>query len=114
MKSVSTFSDPKLAKFVNHFPEGAYLFRQGDDAELMFILLNGAIELIADNDGQNHVIGLLHAIDFLGEKAFLRRKNHKRFYSARIVEAATVLEISSKSLAVLKIAAPELMLDIMV
>jgi len=114
MKPREFMTHPKLRKFVRSVPAGDYLFRQDEAGTSMFLVLDGFIELVAEKDGSGHRIGLLEAGEFLGEKAFLRKEPYRRVYSARAECEATVLEISHRELEFMKIAAPELMLNVMV
>lgn len=115
MKSDDVLNHPKLRKFIREVADGAYLFHEGEPGTSMFVVLEGLVELVAENGGHPHVAGRLEAGEFLGEKAFLEHHTaHPRRYGARAHGSVRVLEISHRDLDFMKIAAPELILNVMV
>jgi CRP-like cAMP-binding protein len=113
MKPQDLLVHPKLRKFVRKIPSGDYLFRQGDPGASMFFVIEGLIELIAERPGSTHTAGRCESGEFLGEKAFIRDEPHRRIYSARADGEATVLEISKRDIDFMLVAAPELMLTVL-
>lgn len=93
MKLIDYYWDhPALHSYRKTVTKGHYLFRQGDPAKTMFIILQGLVELQTDFDGKTIPIGVVEAGQFLGEKTILRHSPYQRVFSAigktdlRIVE----------------------------
>lgn len=114
MKKTDVMDHPKLKKFLKEIPTDTYLFRQGQQGNTMFILLDGVVELIAEREESSHVTGLLAAGEFLGERAITEKEPYRRYYSAKAIQPVVALEIGAQDLEFLRITAPELMTDIMV
>jgi CRP/FNR family cyclic AMP-dependent transcriptional regulator len=112
MKPADFLIHPKLRKFVRKVPNGEYLFRQGDPGSSMFFVISGMIDLIAERPNQTHLAGRCGTGEVLGEKAFIQNQPYPRVYSARAEGEATVLEIAKRDIEFMKVAAPELMLGV--
>ena len=104
---------PALKKFQRRYKPGDYLFRQGDDGETMFILIEGTVALIAEWDGQEHVDSLLRPGEILGEKAVVSKDPYQRYFSARARTEAVALEMSLNDIDFVHELVPDLMYDIM-
>jgi CRP/FNR family transcriptional regulator, cyclic AMP receptor protein len=50
-----------------HFAEGQFLFKEGDPADSVFRLLNGAVDILRDLDGDPILLGTIGAGQFIGE-----------------------------------------------
>ncbi|MGI9649542.1 MAG: HEAT repeat domain-containing protein [Acidimicrobiia bacterium] len=58
-----------------HFIEGAYLFRQGDEGDEMFVIIEGAVEVRAhSSDQDDHRVAVRRAGEHVGELALLRQE----------------------------------------
>lgn len=58
-----------------HFSEGRYLFRQGEDGEEMFVIIDGTVEVRAHSpEAGDHRVALRGAGEHVGELALLRRQ----------------------------------------
>jgi signal transduction histidine kinase len=75
---------------------GEYLFREGDRAEGICLLLEGQVESIKTADGGEQTLGLFNAGDYLGEVAVLDGQG--RSASARATGHATVAWIPTTDL----------------
>jgi CRP-like cAMP-binding protein len=93
MSFIDVFSRLELKKLVRKYDSGTYLFQQGGQAKTMFILLEGEIDLVGEQDGDEHVIMQMGAGQFLGEKALIKDTSYQRAYGARALTAVTAVEI---------------------
>lgn len=100
-------------RLVKTVDTGDYLFRQGQRGNTMFIILQGTLELVAERDGEDHLIAIMQAGQFLGEKAMVKDTPYQRAFSARAASPVSVLELSVKEMGVIQKEAPELMINIM-
>ena len=75
---------------------GEYLYRQGDAAYDFFVVLSGAIEIIAGSGSDEHVIARHTAGRFLGELNLLT--GLRVFVSARVAEGGDVLAVPASAL----------------
>jgi hypothetical protein len=70
---------------------GAYLFRQGDEGDAMYLIARGAVYVIADGQQEEDVIDQLGAGAFFGEVAMLA--GGRRSASIRTAIASTLVRI---------------------
>ena len=70
------------------FAEGQILFREGDQSDRVFRLLNGAVAVIRELDGASILLGIVGAGEFVGEMGVV--ENRPRSATAR---AASELEV---------------------
>jgi CRP/FNR family cyclic AMP-dependent transcriptional regulator len=70
------------------FAEGQILFREGDQSDSVFRLLNGAVAVIRELDGASILLGIVGAGEFIGEMGVV--ENRPRSATAR---AASELEV---------------------
>jgi thioredoxin reductase (NADPH) len=75
--------------------EGEYLYREGDAAYDFYVVLSGAVEILARSDGEDRVVARHGAGRFLGELNLLT--GLRVFVSARVVESGEVLVVSRES-----------------
>ncbi len=99
---------PEVKQFVRRIPAGDYLFKQGQSASSMFIVVSGTVALLAEEEDTEHLQGLLGTGEFLGEKALLSDTPYQRRYSAMAKSETTVLEIAARDITTLQKAAPEM------
>jgi CRP-like cAMP-binding protein len=94
MKLVDFYWDhPALQPYRKTIPHKQYLFKQGDPATTMYIILQGLVELQTVFEGKATPIGVVEAGQFLGEKAVLRDKPHERVFSAIAKTELKIVEI---------------------
>jgi CRP-like cAMP-binding protein len=103
----------QLLKYLKEVPENTYLFKQGDLARTMFIIVRGIVELQAVKDKNNHIISLVEAGQFLGEKAILEETPYYRVFSAFARNRLTVLELCLEDMAEIQAVAPDIMPDLL-
>ena len=70
------------------FAEGQILFREGDQSDSVFRLLNGAVAVIRELDGASILLGIVGAGEFIGEMGVV--ENRPRSATAR---AASEVEV---------------------
>ena len=75
---------------------GVYLYREGDATYDFFVVLSGVVEIVARIDLEEHLIAHHGAGHFLGELNLLT--GQRVFLSARVVEPAELLVLSTESL----------------
>jgi hypothetical protein len=95
------FSDAELEELARAMSErtaraGEYLTRQGSRGEELFILLEGTAEAIHEHSGAARVVGVIEAVDSLGEMAVLG--NAKRAPGLRAKTDLTVLALAAEEL----------------
>jgi len=89
-------SDPLFARFGREFSAGDVLFHEGDSGDVMFVIQSGAIRITKSIAGEDRVIAVLGAGEFLGELAILNGK--PRSATATVVETTRCLVIEAKTL----------------
>lgn len=75
------------------FGAGEFVFREGDDGSVTFIVESGKVEILRRFGGNERRVALLGPGDFFGEMAVLEEM--PRSASARCVEDARLLEIDA-------------------
>jgi CRP/FNR family cyclic AMP-dependent transcriptional regulator len=78
------------------FAPGEVLFREGEPGDVMFVVQSGAVKIAKDVGGQEKVLAILGAGEFLGEMAILNGK--PRTATATVVESARCLVIGARML----------------
>src|ERR1700674_3317062 len=71
-----------------HFAEGKVLFREGDPAESVFLVLSGVVDILRELDGDPILLGTVGAGQFIGEMGVV--ENRPRSATAR---AASRVEV---------------------
>lgn len=77
------------------FGAGQYLFRQGEDGDRMFVVLEGEVEILLQQDGGQVRIASCGVGDYLGEEVILERG--KRSADARAVTKVRVLAVDRRN-----------------
>ncbi|MGE5275725.1 MAG: cyclic nucleotide-binding domain-containing protein [Acidobacteriota bacterium] len=77
------------------FGPGQYLFRQGEDGDRMFVVLEGEVEILLQQDGRQVRIAGCGVGDYLGEEVILERG--KRSADARAVTKVRVLAVDRRN-----------------
>lgn len=106
-------SHPFFKKLIRTIEKDEYLFRQGQKGNTMFIILEGMVQLIAERDGEEHLIAVMESGQFLGEKALVKETPYQRVFSAKAATQLAVLEIGMKEVVTIQRESPELMLTIL-
>jgi thioredoxin reductase (NADPH) len=75
---------------------GEHLYRAGDDEYDFFVVVSGAVDIVLDRDGDEHVIARHDAGRFLGELNMLT--GQRVFVSARVAEAGDVVQVKAEDL----------------
>lgn len=74
-------------------PKGTYLFREGEDADAMYVLLEGRTRsLTSDNQGKEFVFKIGEPVDVFGEISLI--DGEPRGWTTQVEEDAEVLMIS--------------------
>ena len=77
------------------FQAGEYLFRQGEDGDRMFVVLEGEVEILLREDGNQVRIARCGVGDYLGEEVILERG--KRSADARAATKVRVLAVDRRN-----------------
>lgn len=77
------------------FAAGQYLFRQGEDGDRMFVVLEGEVEILLQQDGLDVRIARCGVGDYLGEEVIAARG--KRSADARAVTKVRVLAVDRRN-----------------
>ncbi|QFR38681.1 cyclic nucleotide-binding domain-containing protein [Candidatus Gracilibacteria bacterium 28_42_T64] len=80
-----------------YLKKGEVLFFEGESASAMYILADGSIEISKKHDGEDVLLGNVHAEEILGEMA-LFGENSKRMATAKALEDTILITILSFSL----------------
>jgi CRP/FNR family cyclic AMP-dependent transcriptional regulator len=75
---------------------GEYWFREGDGAQCMYVIEQGAVEVLKRWEGRDHALHALHAGDCFGEMALM--DFFPRSASVRTVEDCRAIEIAVDAL----------------
>jgi CRP-like cAMP-binding protein len=75
---------------------GDYFFREGEDAQCMYVIEQGAVEVQKRWDGRDQMLHRLHAGDCFGEMALM--DFFPRSASVRALEPTRVIEIAPAAL----------------
>jgi CRP-like cAMP-binding protein len=78
------------------FEDGAFIIRQGDEGNCMYVVQRGRVEVIQHSDHGEQHLAFLEPGDFFGEMAVFEKE--ARSASVRAVGAAMVLKIDKKTL----------------
>ena len=91
--------------------EGDIVFRKGDVSNGLYYIMNGQAEVLAEINGQEVAIDVLHQYETFGDLDFLSRR--QRQYTVRISQDAELLVFNDKSLNKLTLKDPNIVLQLM-
>lgn len=89
-------SDPLFARFGREYQPGEVLFREGEPGDTMLVIQAGAVHITKRVSGEEKLLAVLGAGEFLGELAILNSK--PRTATATAVEPTRCLLIEAKTL----------------
>jgi CRP/FNR family transcriptional regulator, cyclic AMP receptor protein len=89
-------SDPLFARFGREFSAGDILCREGDPGDVMYVIQSGSVRITKAIAGEDRVIAVLGAGEFLGELAILNGK--PRSATAMVLETTRCLLIEARTL----------------
>jgi len=75
---------------------GQYLYREGDPSYDFYVVLSGAVEIVVNSEGREHVIAHHGPGRFLGELNLLT--GQRVFVSARVAEPGEVIAVPRDAL----------------
>ena len=88
-------------------PKGTYLFREGEEADAMYVLIEGRTRsLTSDNQGKEFVFKIGEPVDVFGEISLI--DDEPRGWTTQVEEDATVLMISKQEFVRQLEASPEM------
>lgn len=97
---------------VKTYPKGRLLFQRGDPADRFFIIVSGWVKIYRDTStGEHAVLGVFSSGDMFAEAAAFLGGGYPA--SAEVVEEATFLVLSSKSVASLIESEPKVSLNML-
>lgn len=80
-----------LARLLVSHPAGAFVFREGESGEEMYIIQEGSVEILKQFGPSSKRLATLEAGDFFGEMSML--ENRPRSASARVASDAKLLPV---------------------
>lgn len=90
-----------------NIPKGTYLFREGEEADAMYVLIEGRTRsLTSDNQGKEFVFKIGEPVDVFGEISLI--DDEPRGWTTQVEEDATVLMISKQEFVRQLEASPEM------
>jgi CRP/FNR family transcriptional regulator len=84
-----------MARLGKRYDQGEVIFRQGDTGNCMFVIQQGEVEAIAENDGREMRLRTMGPNEFFGEMALFEQE--KRTATIRAVKPTRVLTIDKKN-----------------
>lgn len=78
------------------YPEGAFIFRENETGEKMFLIDKGEVEVFVERSGKHITIAKLSSGDFFGEMGILR--NNTRSANIIATENIALYELSREGL----------------
>jgi len=95
MNAREIVENTNLRPYVRKVPQGSYLFRQGEKASTMFLILKGQVRLIGEGkDGEMHLSNRLGEGEMLGERVIATSRAYPRSLTAFAETDLIVLEFS--------------------
>jgi CRP-like cAMP-binding protein len=68
---------------MEHFEAGEYIFRQGDYGDKLYVIIEGEVEIIHNQDGSEQVLAVLGKNKYFGEMSVFSKDEQKRMTSVR-------------------------------
>lgn len=87
----------RAARVARTLPAGTEVFRDGDEANTMFVLQSGRVRLFRDVEGGQQILAELGSGEFFGEMSIL--VGRPRNSTAVVTEDAKVLELDARTFA---------------
>jgi CRP/FNR family cyclic AMP-dependent transcriptional regulator len=84
-------TDPSQSYFIEDYPAGTTMFRQGEPGEWVYVIQSGLVEIRREFQGQECLLAVLGGGDFFGEMAVIN--DRARSATAFIREDAQLLAI---------------------
>jgi CRP-like cAMP-binding protein len=100
-------------KYLREVSEHTYLFKQGETAQSMFVLIRGLIELRSQQGSHVQICGLVDSGQILGEKSVLMKTPYRRAFSAFARTSLAVLELKPSDMAEIREESPEIFSDML-
>ena len=88
---------PKLEEFMQHFPAGTLIVREGDIGSEMFIIQQGQVRIWREFGGKQRELAILEKGDFFGEMALLEELP-QRSASATALTDVVALQLTASDL----------------
>jgi CRP/FNR family cyclic AMP-dependent transcriptional regulator len=78
------------------FQDGQVIIRQGEKGDCMYVILDGQVEIVTENEGRETRLAVSSAGDFFGEMAIFEREVRRA--TVRALGHALVLTVDKNSL----------------
>lgn len=102
-----------LSPYRRSIKKGEALFRQGESGRTLFMIVEGKVQLLSENEEGSFPIAVIPTGEFLGEKALVRDLPHQRAFTALALTDVTVVEIGPRELKEIQTKSPEVVSDIL-
>tara|TARA_A100001011_G_scaffold396261_1_gene493655 strand:+ start:335 stop:685 length:351 start_codon:yes stop_codon:yes gene_type:complete len=76
------------------FPPGTYVFKEGDQGTMAYLIQDGEIEIIKEVDGNENILGIVGQGGIFGEMALIDAK--PRMAGARASKGTTVICVTEQ------------------
>lgn len=113
MNTVQYLDQPELKPFKQRYKLGEFLFREGEVADAMYLLLDGSVKLLGGDSENPYVAQVVHKGQFLGERALFNSNPVTRYFSAEAKTHVIALKFSTPDLTTLEKASPQLFIEMM-
>lgn len=114
MNPVRLLDNPDLKPFLKRFRVGDFIFRQGDVADAMYVILDGTVKLVGEKNGQAFTHAVLERGQFFGERAIFSQHNFvNRFFSAIAKSHCILLRLTNQEWLSVESRWPSLALELM-
>lgn len=90
----STFARMTPASYLQRFPAGVHLITEGDEADFLHVVVEGAVELFATGNGRETTVAIAHPVTAFILAAVL--KDTVYLMSARTLEDSRILMIPAE------------------
>lgn len=104
-------SEEFIKKFGKKFPPEAFLMREGDKGNTLFIISVGKVAIIKNTPAGEKILAVLGAGNFFGEMAIMGLQD-RRAASAKTVAETTVLELNKEAFEALIRRSPDIAFNV--
>lgn len=84
----------KLDRFARDYPAGTLIFEEGDEANVMYVVQRGEVEIVRQSGAETRLVAIIPAGEFFGEMGLINGR--PRTATARVRRDARLLELDSE------------------
>jgi CRP/FNR family transcriptional regulator, cyclic AMP receptor protein len=109
MELTQFLTHPLFKKSMKRYELGERLFNQGQPGDTMFIILEGKVRLLSDDQGRQYTIAIMGQGQFIGEKALVADHPYERHFTAQAITPVLALQLGKTELLEVQKQSPYLM-----